>query len=54
MSAETKKSYASTMILIGLGVLALYVGAEWLMLLIPAAILAWYSACRAPLRNNRS
>ncbi len=38
MSAEAKKGYGSTMILLILGVLALYGGALWLLLLIPAAV----------------
>ena len=54
MSAEAKKSYASTLILIGLGVLAFYIGAQWLMVLIPAAVLVWYPAWGATLRRNRN
>jgi 4-amino-4-deoxy-L-arabinose transferase-like glycosyltransferase len=52
MSAEMKKGYTSTLILIGLGVLVLYLGPEWLMLVIPAAILAWYSARAGTFRRN--
>jgi hypothetical protein len=52
MSAEMKKGYMSTLILIGLGVLVLYVGPQWLMLLVPAAIVAWYSARAGSLRRN--
>jgi hypothetical protein len=44
MSADAKKGYGSTMILMILGVLALYAGARWLLLLIPAAALVWYAA----------
>jgi len=44
MSAESKKGFGSTLALIFLGVLALYVGAHWLLVLIPAAFLIWYSA----------
>ena len=42
MSADAKKEYGSTMVLIILGVLALYGGARWLLVLIPAALLIWY------------
>ena len=54
MSAEMKKGYTSTLILMGLGVLALCVGAQWLVLLIPAAILAWYPARGSTLRKDRN
>jgi hypothetical protein len=54
MSAEMKKGYTSTLILIALGVLVLYVGAQWLLLLIPAAILAWYSAGGPTLKRSRN
>ncbi|HUO15670.1 MAG TPA: hypothetical protein VMX38_11840 [Verrucomicrobiae bacterium] len=42
MSAQAKTSYSSTLALILLGVLAMYVGARWLPVLIPAAIAIWY------------
>ena len=42
------------MILMILGVLALYGGARWLLLLIPAAVLVWYAAKGAMLRRSRS
>ncbi len=42
MSAESKKGYGSTLVLIMLGVLALYSGAQWLMVLIPAALFVRY------------
>jgi len=54
MSADTRKGYGSTLALIVLGVLALYGGAQWLMILIPAAFLVWYAATRANLRRSRS
>lgn len=44
MSAEAKKGYGSTLALLLFGVLAFYLGARWLVLLIPAALLIWYGA----------
>jgi hypothetical protein len=44
MSADVKKSVSSTIILILLGIVALYGGTRWLVLLIPAAALIWYGA----------
>jgi hypothetical protein len=44
MSAEAKTGYGSTLALLLFGVLALYLGARWLVLLIPAAMLIWYGA----------
>ncbi|HUA14301.1 MAG TPA: hypothetical protein VMG31_03320 [Verrucomicrobiae bacterium] len=46
MSAEMKTSYGSTAVLLLLGVLALYAGAAWLPVLIPAAVLVWYGGSR--------
>ena len=42
MSANSKKSLGSTILLIVLGVAALVGGAKWLVLLVPAALLVWY------------
>ena len=53
MSANSKKSMAWTIILILLGMAALYGGEKWLALLIPAAILVWYGAGPA-LRSGRN
>jgi len=53
MSAEAKTGYGSTLALLLFGVLALYLGSRWLVLLIPAALLIWYGA--APiLRSGRN
>ena len=53
MSAVAKKHYGSTVALLALGLLALYGGTRWLLLLIPAAALVWYAA--APhLRRSRN
>jgi hypothetical protein len=42
MSANSKKSLGSTILLIFLGVAALVGGTKWLVLLVPAALLVWY------------
>lgn len=53
MSADAKKYYGSSAALLFMGVIALYAGARWLLLLIPAALLVWYAA--APrLRRSRN
>ena len=44
MSADSKKSMGWTIVLILLGIVALVGGVKWLVLLIPAAVLIWYSA----------
>ena len=44
MSADSKKTTGATVILIILGLAALFGGDRWLALLIPAAILVWYGA----------
>jgi len=44
MSANSKKSMGWTVVLIFLGMAALYGGSKWLGLLVPAALLVWYSA----------
>ena len=53
MSAETKKGYASTLILFALGVIVLFAGVKSLVLVVPAAILIWYGA-RPSLGNGRN
>ncbi|MGA7694435.1 MAG: hypothetical protein WCA76_05365 [Candidatus Sulfotelmatobacter sp.] len=44
MSADARKGYGSTLILMILGVLALYGGARWVGFLVPAAIIVWLAA----------
>jgi hypothetical protein len=41
MIAAEKKGWGSTILLMILGVLALYGGVGWLMVLIPLALLLW-------------
>jgi hypothetical protein len=53
MSANSKKSMGWTMVLICLGLLALFGGEKWLALLIPAAVFVWYAA-RPMLRTGRN
>jgi hypothetical protein len=53
MSANSKKSVGSTVVLILLGMAALYGGSKWLSLLIPAALLVWYTA-RPLIRTGRN
>ena len=53
MSAIAKKSMSATVALILFGMLALFAGEKWLVVLIPAAVLVWYGA--APkLRSGRN
>ena len=52
MSADAKKSMGWTVVLILLGVAAIYCGSRWLSLLIPAALLVWYTA-KPKLRTGR-
>jgi hypothetical protein len=44
MSMNCKKSMGWTIVLILLGLIALFAGVKWLALLIPAALLIWYGA----------
>jgi len=44
MSAEAKKHYGSTLVLLALGVLAVYAGPNWLLVLVPLALLVWFAA----------
>lgn len=44
MSANSKKSMGWMLVLILLGMAALYAGSTWLSLLIPAALLVWFTA----------
>lgn len=53
MSRNSKQSMGWTIVLILLGLIALFGGEQWLVLLIPAAILIWYGA-GPMLRSGRS
>jgi hypothetical protein len=54
MSAEMKKGYGSTFVMMILGVLALYGGAGWLVVLVPVAVLVWYASTRNALSKSRN
>jgi Na+/H+ antiporter NhaC len=53
MSSKSRKSMAWTVVLILLGVAALFGGAKWLSLLIPAAMFVWFAA-KPSLRTGRN
>jgi len=53
MSSNSKKSMVWTIILIVLGMAALFSGAKWLSLLIPAAMFVWFAA-KPSLRTGRN
>jgi hypothetical protein len=53
MSMNTKKSVSGTILLIVLGVAALFGGVKWLSVLVPAALLVWYGVGPA-LRSGRN
>jgi hypothetical protein len=50
MSRNAKKSMGWTMVLMLLGLIALFAGAKWLVVLVPAAMLIWYEA--SPTRSG--
>jgi uncharacterized membrane protein YedE/YeeE len=53
MSANLKKSMGWAVVLIILGMGALYGGSKWLSLLIPAALFVWFTA-KPNLRTGRN
>jgi hypothetical protein len=54
MSNDTKNGYGTTIALMLLGMLAMYGGALWLVILVPAAALVWHASTRAALRRGRN
>jgi hypothetical protein len=54
MSTDVKKGYGSTMVPVILGILALYGGARWLLVLVPAAVLIWYVVAAGVFRRSRN
>ncbi|MFZ0938243.1 MAG: hypothetical protein WAN63_02365 [Candidatus Sulfotelmatobacter sp.] len=54
MSADARKEYASTMVFIILGLLALYGDTRWLLALIPVAVLVWFAARATTFRRRRN
>ncbi len=53
MSRNSKKSMGWMTVLILLGLVALFAGEKWLVLLIPAAVLVWYGVGPA-VRSGRN
>ncbi len=53
MTAHFKNSLLRAILLILLGVLAIYVGTPWLIVIIPAATLLWYEDLNI-LRSGRN
>ncbi len=53
MSVNSKKSMGWTSVLILLGLVALFAGAKWLVVLIPAAMMVWYGV-GPTLRSGRN
>jgi hypothetical protein len=53
MSRNAKKSMGWMVVLILLGLTALFAGAKWLVVLVPAAMLIWYGASPA-VRSGRN
>ncbi len=54
MNTPSNKSAAWALILIALGMLAVYGGARWLLVLIPAAAAVWYAATRTMFSRRRN
>ena len=48
MSASSKKSVGWMIVLIMLGMAALYGGSKWLSVLVPAGIVVWFTAKPSP------
>jgi hypothetical protein len=53
MSASSKKSVGWMIVLIMLGMAALYGGSKWLSVLVPAGIVVWFTA-RPSLKAGRN
>ena len=49
-----KGSYATSLVLIALGILVLYGGIGWLLIEIPAAILLWYATLEMEFKKSRN
>jgi hypothetical protein len=54
MNTRSRKSSGWALVLVFLGLLALYAGPRGLALLVPAAILVWYASGRSAPRNDRN
>lgn len=51
---RSNKSYGWALVLVALGLLALYTGPRALALLVPLAILVWYAVAESTPRDNRN
>ncbi len=54
MNTRSRKSFGWALVLVALGLLALYGGPRALALLVPLAILVWYSVADSPSRDDRN
>jgi 4-amino-4-deoxy-L-arabinose transferase-like glycosyltransferase len=54
MNPRSKKSGGWALVLVALGLLALYSGPRGLALLVPAAILVWYAVAESTPRDDRN
>jgi len=54
MNTPSSKSCGWALILIALGMLALYGGSHWLLVLIPTAAAVWYAAERTTFSSRRN
>jgi hypothetical protein len=54
MNTRSRKSSAWALVLVALGLLALYAGPRGLALLVPAAILVWYAAVESTPSSDRN
>ena len=54
MNTRSKKSRGWALVLVALGLLALYNGPRALALLVPAAILVWYAVEESTPRDDRN
>jgi len=54
MKTPSNKSRGWALILIALGMLAVYGGARWLLVLIPTAAAVWYAAARTTFSRRRN
>ncbi|MFZ0759615.1 MAG: hypothetical protein WAM69_06640 [Candidatus Sulfotelmatobacter sp.] len=54
MTTASKRAYASTLILMALGLIAQCSGARWLLLLVPVAILVWFGAAGTAYKTRQN
>jgi len=54
MNTQSKKSCGWALVLVGLGLLALYAGPRGLALLVPAALLVWWAVEESMPWDNRN